>query len=196
MKKLHGTKITNESLIHRSLIALAIELVVCIMYTYLHESNGGVVKTYDNDAQKIQVACNDSEALAFLVNANYIVAACVLLIYTYFAAKSRKSSKVFKESICAFFGTFFTIFVFLIVVAFNILIDDLEIITTVQSTILVVLLLVIWALFYGMFLIPNTCNFCIKDRPLPVRTDHSVPPKPQPDQRNYSIVFVYFYDVL
>ena len=73
----------------------------------------------------------------------------LLLVLCLFAFRNRKSHKVFKESKCAFFGSFFTAFTFLVVAVFNILVDTTEYIITIQSTAILIALIVIWALFYG-----------------------------------------------
>merc|ERR1719433_1773200 len=73
----------------------------------------------------------------------------LLLILCLFAFRNRKSSKVFKESKCAFFGSFFAAFTFLVLFVFNQLVTTSEEIVHVQSVGFLVLMMVIWSLSYG-----------------------------------------------
>ena len=81
--------------------------------------------------------------------ANFMYIFSLLLVLCLFAFRNRKSHKVFKESKCAFFGSFFTAFTFLVIAVFNVLVDRTEYIITIQSTAILIALIVIWALFYG-----------------------------------------------
>merc|ERR1712154_275348 len=74
----------------------------------------------------------------------------LIMILCFFSFKNRSTHKVFKESRCVYFGSFFSLFVFLVVVIFNLSVDDISIIITIQSGAMLITIGVIWCLFYGI----------------------------------------------
>ena len=143
--------ITDASLLKMMLIAVIAEVILCVLYSVFHWYYGGVSKKYNQEKSYVEYQCNNSDIVRWINQANYIICVVLLIVFTYLAVRTRASSKVFKESNCAYFGSFFTLFTFAVVVVFNLINPDLDIIVTIQSGALSILLIVIWALFYGMY---------------------------------------------
>eukprot|EP01084_Bolivina_argentea_P173420 300369_1 len=129
---------------------VAIEFVICVLYTILHEVNGGVSNIYLNEYNRIETLCNQSESVTYVQAGNYLYIFTLIVLLCFFSFKNRDTHKVFKESRCAYFGSFFTLFVFIVVVIFNAVVDDIYIIITIQSGAMLIALSVIWVLFYGI----------------------------------------------
>ena len=107
----------------------------------------------------VEYECNQSKIVVWIIQANYILGGALLLVFAYLSVQTRASSKVFKESQCAYFGSFFALFTFGVVVVFDVITSDLEIIITIQSAALAILLIVVWVLFYGMVALYLVCFY-------------------------------------
>ena len=147
-----AVSITDRKLMKWILIGVSFELALCILHSIFHWLEGGVEVNYNDELLYVEYACNQSKIVVWMNQANYIVGVALLAVFTYLAVQTRASSKVFKESNCAYFGSFFTLFTFCVVVVFNLITSDLGIIITIQAAAMAILLIVVWALFYGMFL--------------------------------------------
>lgn len=64
--------------------------------------------------------------------------------------KNRNSHAVFQESKCIFLGSFFSSFAFAVLLTFNLLANQYrESLLFIQSTVILIALIVLWGLFYG-----------------------------------------------
>ena len=160
IKKMHTVVITDQKLMKWLLMGVSFELALCVLYSIFHWLEGGVEVHYNDELLYVEYACNQSRIVVWINQANYILGAALLVVFTYLAVRTRASSKVFKESNCAYFGSFFTLFTFGVVVVFNLITSDLEIIITIQAAAMAILLIVVWALFYGMFCLCVCLFFC------------------------------------
>ena len=144
--------IKDSDLIRNLFGTIAFELGLCIAYSILHSIEGGIECFGNEDYEYVECECNQSDAVAWVSNANYFVVIFLLLAFCYFAVRTRPSAKVFRESTCAYFGSFFSLFTFGVVVLFNLIADDLSAIISIQSAAVIIVLIVIWVLFYGLYL--------------------------------------------
>merc|ERR1712228_597601 len=149
-KNLKRIKITDSKLLFYLVNAVIIETIICTIYTVLHQLNGGVEKVYLAEFNRIEYKCNLSPGVQYVNGANYLYIFTLILILCFFSFKNRATYKVFKESRCAYFGSFFSLFTFLVVFIFNMVVDDVGIIITIQSGAMLIALSVIWILFYGV----------------------------------------------
>jgi len=149
-RNLKKIEIPDKKLLVYLVNAVGIETVICIIYTVLHQIYGGVEKIYLEDFQRIQYVCNQSAGVRYIESANYLYIFTLIMVLCFFSYKNRATHKVFKESRCAYFGSFFSLFVFLVVVIFNLVVIDISIIITIQSGAMLIALCVVWALFYGI----------------------------------------------
>lgn len=150
-RKLKAVKITNTHLMTGIACAVTVDIVICSIYTFLHQTrgSGGRVMNYIDSLMITEWSCNNDDLVnnVQLINAMFQVS--LLLILCLFAFRNRKSSKVFKESKCAFFGSFFAAFTFLVIFVFNQLLTTTEEVVHIQSVGVITLIVVIWSLFFG-----------------------------------------------
>ena len=150
IQKLKDVVISTRSLIKYLFIAIVFELGLCFAYTIISDLNGNLVKKYNNKNFQVEYYCNESEMITLINHINFVFNFFLLVIFCYFAVRSRIASKIYKESNCAYFGSFFTLFTFLILCIFHLITNDLKILITIESGAISIVLFVIWILFYGM----------------------------------------------
>eukprot|EP01083_Nonionella_stella_P048610 129831_1 len=149
-RQMKRIEISDAKLLIYLINGMIIEFCICCVYTVLHEMNGGVDTIYLPQYDRIESVCNQSKAVTYIESANYLYIFTLIIVLCFFSFKNRKSHKLFKESKCAFFGSFFSLFVFIVVLVFNIVVDDRDIIVTIQAAAMLCAVSVIWALFYGV----------------------------------------------
>merc|ERR1712176_689211 len=153
-----------------------VETIICGVYSILHQLNGGVEKIYFEQYNRIEYVCNQSPNVQYIHAANYLYIFALMTVLCFFSFKNRSTHKVFKESRCPYFGSFFSLFVFLVVVIFNVVVYDINIIITIQSGAMLIALCVVWALFYGIrmfkfFMYPED-RMVVKITATPNRSKH------------------------
>ena len=142
-------KITNRQLETYIAAAAAFEICICTAYSIVHQVYGGVEKTYLDDIQRTEWKCSQNVVVQYIDMANYMYILGLLGFLCIFSFKNRNSHKVFKESTCAFMGSFFGAVTFMVAVAFNGFVDRTEYTITIQSSLFLLALTFIWILFYG-----------------------------------------------
>eukprot|EP01083_Nonionella_stella_P072585 195759_1 len=141
--------ISDWKLVQYIVFAVVIEVILCTVYAVLHQMNGGVEVSYQDDLRRIEYVCNRSDNVSYVVLTNYVYILGLwhfMLCFTSF--KNRNSNESFKESKCVYFGSFFSIFVCYMVMIFHFVSDDMFAIITIQSGAMLIILCVIWVLFY------------------------------------------------
>eukprot|EP01084_Bolivina_argentea_P155870 271615_1 len=189
--------ISDKQLLLYLTSAVIIEFGICIIYTLLHEINGGFDVIYLTEYNRIENVCNQNSTVKYIQYANYLYMFTLLMILCFFSYKNRLSHKMFKESRCAYFGSFFSLFVFIIGIIFNISVHDESIIVTMQSLLAFIALCVIWILFYGVriykfYTDPTQRKLIealsiVKEVNSPQPNSHQTPPQVSPQNSNIRI---------
>ena len=149
-RNLKKIEIPDKKLLMYLVNAVAVETIICIIYSILHQVNGGTEIKYLDEYERVEYVCNQSAGVVYIQSANYLYIFTLIMVLCFFSFKNRATHKVFKESRCAYFGSFFSLFVFLVVAIFNVVVDDISAIITIQCGAMLIALCVIWGLFYGI----------------------------------------------
>eukprot|EP01083_Nonionella_stella_P016152 45161_1 len=149
-KNLKRIVLPDKKLMVYIIYGVVMETIICVIYTIFHQVNGGVEKIYLAEYERIEYKCNTAETSSYIYAANYLYIFTLIIILCFFSFKNRATHKVFKESRCAFFGSFFSLFVFLVVFIFNLVVIDSNVIVTIQNGAMFISVCVIWVLFYGV----------------------------------------------
>eukprot|EP01083_Nonionella_stella_P018150 50712_1 len=142
--------IKDKTLVVYIIYGIMIETAICVTYAVFHQLNGGVQEVYWDEYERIEYKCNMEQATAYVFTANCLYIITLIIILCYLSFKNRKTIGVFKESRCAFFGSFFSLFVFLVVFIFHLVVNDISVVITIQSGAMFISICVIWVLFYGI----------------------------------------------
>jgi len=148
-RKLKAVKITNHQLMTYIAVAVVVEVGICTAYAVLHQTYGGREKVFSDAQQLVEWKCNQNQTVLNFQLLSYLYVIALLLALCVVAFRNRKSYKVFRESKCAFFGSFFTAFTMLVLFVFNMLVDKTKYIILIQNVAIFILLIVIWSLSYG-----------------------------------------------
>ena len=95
-KMLRAVKITDKMLLSTLVKAAALEVCICVGYSFCHEQFGGIHQYYNHDELRIETQCNDDDITSYLSMGMYYI-----LIYTFW----------FFFCFSVFFHTFFLFFI-------------------------------------------------------------------------------------
>merc|ERR1711951_1228 len=117
----------------------AIELLVCVGYSVLHELMGGATVFYNDEELRTEDQCNDNAITGYVSFGSY----------AYFLYGTRRALSVFQESTCAYFSSFLSLFCTIIVMVFYAVTEDPTFRTLIQSFAIIVVVSAVLCLFYG-----------------------------------------------
>merc|ERR1719385_334098 len=115
-KMLRAVKITEKMLMAMLLKFAAIELLVCVGYSVLHELMGGATVFYNDEELRTEDQCNDNAITGYVSFGSYAYFFVMLCALTYYSYGTRRALSVFQESTCAYFSSFLSLFYAVIVV--------------------------------------------------------------------------------
>jgi len=151
-KKQKLIKITvRESEIYIA-IATLIEIGICSLWTIFHQIHGGVQLRYLDDYEIMEWECSQNSTVQYIAIANYMYILGLLVVLCFFSFQTRNAAKVFTESTCAYLGSFFATFTFVIVIVFYFVVTRSLYLITIQSALFLLALVIVWVLFYGIHL--------------------------------------------
>lgn len=148
-KMLRAVKITDKMLLATLLKCALVEFVICVAYAVLHEVNGGTVISFNDDELRKEAKCNDNQLTQYTLVGSlgfFFIMLCALTKYSY---GTRRALSVFKESTCAYFSSFLSLFCALIVVVFYMATPDPTFRTAIQTFAVIIVVTAVLALFYG-----------------------------------------------
>eukprot|EP01084_Bolivina_argentea_P043251 79690_1 len=148
-RKLRQLSIPDKKLFWYLAVGVVIESIICIIYSILHQMNGGVEVIYHDHLLRMEYICNSSFQVTCIQLINYFYLFVLLLLLCFAEFQNRKSWKIFQESKCIFFGSYHSLLVVVVVVIFHQFVTDINIIITFHSSAIFISLCVIWFLFYG-----------------------------------------------
>merc|ERR1719356_1939079 len=148
-KMLRAVKITEKMLMAILLKFAAIELLVCVGYSVLHELMGGATVVYNDEELRTEDQCNDNAITGYVSFGSYAYFFVMLCALTYYSYGTRRALSVFQESTCAYFSSFLSLFCTVIVFVFFAVTDDPTFRTLIQSFAIVVVISAVLCLFYG-----------------------------------------------
>merc|ERR1719295_874979 len=109
-KMLRAVKITEKMLMAMLLKFAAIELLVCVGYSVLHELMGGATVFYNDEELRTEDQCNDNAITGYVSFGSYAYFFVMLCALTYYSYGTRRALSVFQESTCAYFSSFLSLF--------------------------------------------------------------------------------------
>jgi len=148
-KMLRAVKITEKMLMAMLLKFAAIEVLVCVGYSVLHELMGGATVYYNDLELRTEDQCNDNSITGYVSFGSYAYFFVMLCALTYYSYGTRRALSVFQESTCAYFSSFLSLFCTIIVMVFYAVTDDPTFRTLIQSFAIVVVVSAVLCLFYG-----------------------------------------------
>merc|ERR1719295_1751878 len=119
-KMLRAVKITEKMLMAMLLKFAAIELLVCVGYSVLHELMGGATVFYNDEELRTEDQCNDNAITGYVSFGSY-----------------------------AYFSSFLSLFCTIIVMVFYAVTEDPTFRTLIQSFAIIVVVSAVLCLFYG-----------------------------------------------
>eukprot|EP01084_Bolivina_argentea_P039115 72297_1 len=149
-RQLKQISIPDKKLLMYLSAAVALETVICVIYAVLHQINGGVDILYHEDFLREEYVCNTSNAVQYVRIGNYVFIILFLVLLCYFGFQNRNTWKIFREQRCIYFSSFFSLFVFVMLIVFNAVTDDINALITTQSGGVFIVITIIWILFYGV----------------------------------------------
>merc|ERR1711951_335535 len=123
-KMLRAGKITEKMLMAMLLKFAAIEVLVCVGYSVLHELMGGATVFYNDEELRTEDQCNDNAITGYVSFGSYAYFFVMLCALTYYSYGTRRALAVFQESTCAYFSSFLSLFCSVIVMVFYAVTDD------------------------------------------------------------------------
>lgn len=148
-KMLRAVKITEKMLMAMLLKFAAIEVLVCVGYSVLHELMGGATVFYNAEELRTEDQCNDNAITGYVSFGSYAYFFVMLCALTYYSYGTRRALSVFQESTCAYFSSFLSLFCTIIVMVFYAVTDDPTFRTLIQSFAIIVVVSAVLCLFYG-----------------------------------------------
>jgi len=148
-KMLRAVKITEKMLMAMLLKFAAIELLVCVGYSVLHELMGGATVFYNDEELRTEDQCNDNAITGYVSFGSYAYFFVMLCALTYYSYGTRRALSVFQESTCAYFSSFLSLFCTIIVMVFYAVTEDPTFRTLIQSFAIIVVVSAVLCLFYG-----------------------------------------------
>ena len=148
-KMLRAVKITEKMLMAMLLKFAAIQVLVCIGYSVMHEMMGGATVYYNDEMLRTEDQCNADAITGYVSFGSYAYFFVMLCALTYYSYGTRRALAVFQESTCAYFSSFLSLFCSVIVMVFYAVTDDPTFRTLIQSFAIIVVVSAVIALFYG-----------------------------------------------
>jgi len=148
-KMLRAVKITEKMLMAMLLKFAAIQVLVCVGYSVLHEMMGGATVYYNDEMLRTEDQCNSDAITGYVSFGSYAYFFVMLCALTYYSYGTRRALAVFQESTCAYFSSFLSLFCSVIVMVFYAVTDDPTFRTLIQSFAIIVVVSAVIALFYG-----------------------------------------------
>jgi len=148
-KMLRAVKITEKMLMAMLLKFAAIQVLVCVGYSVLHEMMGGATVYYNDEMLRTEDQCNSDAITGYVSFGSYAYFFVMLCALTYYSYGTRRALAVFQESTCAYFSSFLSLFCSVIVMVFYAVTGDPTFRTLIQSFAIIVVVSAVLCLFYG-----------------------------------------------
>jgi ABC-type proline/glycine betaine transport system substrate-binding protein len=147
-KMLKAVKITDAMLMSTLIKVSLVEVIVCAAFTFAHQYYGGIQKYYNDNELRIENQCNLSTITNYLSLVSYAYFFVMLCSLTYYSYGTRRALSVFKESSCAYFSSFLSLFCTIITFVFYMATNDPTFRLSVQATAIIIVVSAVLGLFY------------------------------------------------
>jgi hypothetical protein len=148
-KMLRAVKITDKMLMGTLLKAALVEIIICGAYSFSHEQYGGTFSYYNDEELRVDQKCNEDKITSYLALGSYAYFFVMLCALTYYSYGTRRALSVFKESTCAYFSSFLSLFCTLLTFVFSMATSDPTFRGAVQCAAITIVVTAVLALFYG-----------------------------------------------